>query len=504
MTRVQIASEGWGWVADTTGSGVRELAAMPVTFSGVIYDAAVGGSVISSPVTDSRGVIPGWVEEGTYTLTVNGVTQTVQAVSGADTWYPVPTIDDTNNLNAYLLANNETRLRKGIYVISGSGIQVAADTLTLSGSGESGTTGDEGTVLRYTGSGTVIGNSNSAILRRRFKLTDLTVDTRAAQAGHKALVMNNFLEAVVENVHLNGTGAAGTALQLLGTTATYFNRFINLHAVAGVACVDIGDGCNANTWIGGILEGAGIAVKCNPASVQTSECKFIDTAIQTSNAEVLQLGTGAAACRNFEFNCCRFEPATSTLTLGTNGIRIMFLGGTLAGTVTISDSGVENTFLMPSSTLFKLGSVNATAKRTIDLLNANAGITIGNDAAVNLYRSAASRLKTDATLEVAGSVHSFRGGANAMRLTDSGIECTGTNAAQALLIDSKGTGAILLNTANGATGGTKIEVAAGKVGFYGTAPVTKRTLAAAATDAATTQTLANSLRQALIDLGLGA
>jgi hypothetical protein len=42
-----------------------------------------------------------------------------------------------------------------------------------------------------------------------------------------------------------------------------------------------------------------------------------------------------------------------------------------------------------------------------------------------------------------------------------------------------------------------------EVGFYGVTPVTRRTLPAAATDAATTQALANALRQALIDLGLG-
>jgi hypothetical protein len=43
-----------------------------------------------------------------------------------------------------------------------------------------------------------------------------------------------------------------------------------------------------------------------------------------------------------------------------------------------------------------------------------------------------------------------------------------------------------------------------KLGFFNATPVVRRTLAATATDAATTQTLANSLRQALIDLGLGA
>jgi hypothetical protein len=57
----------------------------------------------------------------------------------------------------------------------------------------------------------------------------------------------------------------------------------------------------------------------------------------------------------------------------------------------------------------------------------------------------------------------------------------------------------------GSTAGTKIGTATSqKLGFYNATPVIQRTLAVAATDAATTQTLANSLRQALIDLGLGA
>lgn len=43
-----------------------------------------------------------------------------------------------------------------------------------------------------------------------------------------------------------------------------------------------------------------------------------------------------------------------------------------------------------------------------------------------------------------------------------------------------------------------------KIGFFNATPVNKPSLAAAATDAATTQTLANSLRTALINLGLGA
>lgn len=43
----------------------------------------------------------------------------------------------------------------------------------------------------------------------------------------------------------------------------------------------------------------------------------------------------------------------------------------------------------------------------------------------------------------------------------------------------------------------------GKVGFNGVTPVVRQTLGAAATDAASTQTLANNIRTALINLGLG-
>ena len=44
--------------------------------------------------------------------------------------------------------------------------------------------------------------------------------------------------------------------------------------------------------------------------------------------------------------------------------------------------------------------------------------------------------------------------------------------------------------------------ATSKIGFFGATPVVKPTVRAAATDAATTQTLANDIRTALIALGL--
>lgn len=96
--------------------------------------------------------------------------------------------------------------------------------------------------------------------------------------------------------------------------------------------------------------------------------------------------------------------------------------------------------------------------------------------------------------------------------------------ATALLINQVGTGAALqlqkngtsvwtatptgtdgVNIAVGTTTGLKIGTATSqKVGFFNATPVVQQTLAAAASDAGTTQTLANSLRSALIALGLGA
>lgn len=55
--------------------------------------------------------------------------------------------------------------------------------------------------------------------------------------------------------------------------------------------------------------------------------------------------------------------------------------------------------------------------------------------------------------------------------------------------------------ANATTFSSTVEVE-GNVGFYNTTPVAQPTVAVAGTDAATTQTLANDLRDALIALGL--
>lgn len=81
ITRVEIAAQAWGWVADRAGNG---LSARAITLSGPVYADATTATVLTSIITDFRGVIPGWVQTGTYVLTVAEVTQTVEAISATD------------------------------------------------------------------------------------------------------------------------------------------------------------------------------------------------------------------------------------------------------------------------------------------------------------------------------------------------------------------------------------------------------------------------------------
>ncbi len=87
MARVLVATQPWGILLEKnpTSRGLSvpvsgQLAAINTT----VYTASTGGTTISAPafVTDSNGGLPGYVEEGTHTLTVNGVAQEVNAVSG--------------------------------------------------------------------------------------------------------------------------------------------------------------------------------------------------------------------------------------------------------------------------------------------------------------------------------------------------------------------------------------------------------------------------------------
>ncbi len=79
MARVQIETQGWGWYADRYGNG---LAGKTVTITGTVYSTEGGGTVVSPIITNSSGLIPGWIDSGTYDITIDGVTRQVEAAPG--------------------------------------------------------------------------------------------------------------------------------------------------------------------------------------------------------------------------------------------------------------------------------------------------------------------------------------------------------------------------------------------------------------------------------------
>jgi hypothetical protein len=82
MARVEIATQGWGWVTDTQGNALN---GRTVTLTGTVFTTSGGSTTISPIVTGADGTIPGWIDSGTYTLAIPSlsVTHQVEAVSGS-------------------------------------------------------------------------------------------------------------------------------------------------------------------------------------------------------------------------------------------------------------------------------------------------------------------------------------------------------------------------------------------------------------------------------------
>jgi hypothetical protein len=429
---------------------------------------------------------------------IRSITDGIGILAGAD---PTGVVNAAAVIQAHLDTGDPVFMPEGSFLLGTTGLTLSHSNQVLFG------VDMLASVLVYSGSGAAISNGNTAVFLSYSGLANFTVDTRTAGAGHRAIELESVFRLKLERLRLNGTGASGTGLKLKGSASTYcyLNEYESLFITAGAFCVDIGDNCNGNVFTGGILDGAGTAIRVLCPTVGSATNTWETVALQTTNATLISLGAGASDNGIIQ---CRMEPVPAGDIAIAAGAFRNFITGNISQVVTITDAAPTTNgtvLIIPSLNIFRIGSQDTSPKRTLDLLSANAGITFGNDALCNWYRRAAGALKTDATLlEAAGSVRSFQGGATSLRMYDSGLEQSGSGANGSLFLDSKGTGRVQVNVANGATGGTTIEAAAGKVGFFGAATVTKRTLAAAATDPATTQTLANSLRQALIDLGLGA
>jgi hypothetical protein len=89
MSRVYIGTEGWGTIWNGDGAYLALAPAISVTVknrdgtNATHYSARTGGSSSTSSITTSAtGTIERWIDEGEYTLTVDGDTYDVEAISG--------------------------------------------------------------------------------------------------------------------------------------------------------------------------------------------------------------------------------------------------------------------------------------------------------------------------------------------------------------------------------------------------------------------------------------
>jgi hypothetical protein len=92
MARVLVATQPWGvlWATDgsaTSGGGLAlkiPAAGQLASINTTVYSAATGTGTVSAPafVTNVDGELPGYVNPGSYTLTIGADTMTVEATSG--------------------------------------------------------------------------------------------------------------------------------------------------------------------------------------------------------------------------------------------------------------------------------------------------------------------------------------------------------------------------------------------------------------------------------------
>jgi len=316
------------------------------------------------------------------------------------------------------------------------------------------------TILRFSGGGAALYNTDPTQLRSRCGAENLTLDCRAMTAGWRGIEIDNIVKGSFRSIFINGTdGAAGIGLKFIGgaSKSTYFNKCYDVDVVANTACVDLGDWCNANEFFGGVYEGTGVAVNSAPNTLSCDTCNWFGTAMQTTGPNMINLGTGAQNVTLFGFFGLRLEPGVpANINLGASASHITFVGGSWSSDVTFADANVDNgnSVLMPGSGVTRLGAHPTAPTQTLDLLGANSGARFGGDSLCVLYRRTAGALMTDATtFEVLGTVTAKKGSATEGVMAGNAYSATGGTNTD-LTLDAKGTGSLLVNMhANSGTGG---------------------------------------------------
>lgn len=241
MARVELASLGVGVAQDVAGN---VQAGRAVTINTTVYAAATGGTTISPVLTQNDGTIPGWVEEGTYTVTVGGVTRTVEATSaatiavlreaplnaGLSTFGLVGdgVADDTTGLQAFIdaVATPSTGRGRG-FIPPGrykhDDLQ-APSTLGNAGGMTISGAGPYLTRLEYSGNGYGITLGDSGTYSTNFQfLEDLELIGNANALG--AVLFNYARWCEVRRCYIHGfTNASAEAISVTAADHNYFNH----------------------------------------------------------------------------------------------------------------------------------------------------------------------------------------------------------------------------------------------------------------------------------------
>jgi hypothetical protein len=143
LSRVEIATQPFGVVEDEN----RLRPGLTVSFAhrdgsaATVYDALTGGSPISPLVTNDNGEIPGFLEQGSYVLTVGttktAVTHNVEAVVGSVPQSSVPNLPGSSvcvtTSSALIVPSNPSRIELFLTLLDTVNyVDIAfADTATL-------------------------------------------------------------------------------------------------------------------------------------------------------------------------------------------------------------------------------------------------------------------------------------------------------------------------------------------------------------------------------------
>lgn len=195
------------------------------------------------------------------------------------------------------------------------------------------------TILRRSGAGAMIVNSNTAVLRERFRLSDLTFNGQGG-ATASGVKLENFKHAIIERARFENFGGIG--VEFYGTGSTYYNRVSHCWFNSSIA------GCTGVKWTNGAA---------NPNACDVEFCVFSGAA-NTTGANMAGGTTNGIYGSHFEsvlpatlltittaYNKvigCRFETGTVLLDTGANWNR--FTGNTYANDVTRTETnGSQNT-----------------------------------------------------------------------------------------------------------------------------------------------------------------